>query len=183
MKKAENSTAGLYCIAIKDISPRECHYLSTSIYVQMAPNLLLPPPTTGFVCVRRCLHWMDLFMHYSDPNPPKEIRKFDCLSMISCGMFPDYMRCWIRLWPALREGEGTMLHPVWHLHTWIDFKIVMQTFTVDGGHQGPAPGYLVDILTRYEPDLSFRYTDRHLLAAANTNLRTNGEQGFTVRPS
>lgn len=65
VKKAENSTAGLYCIAIKDISPRECHYLYTSIYVQMAPNLLLPPPPTGSVCVWRCSHSRGLCLHSS----------------------------------------------------------------------------------------------------------------------
>lgn len=57
INETENNTAGLYCITIKDISPRECHYLSSSIYVQMAPNLLLPlPTTTDTVCVWRCSH-------------------------------------------------------------------------------------------------------------------------------
>lgn len=51
MKNGENNTAGLYCITIKDFGPRACHYLSTSIYVQMASNLLLQPPPTGCLCV------------------------------------------------------------------------------------------------------------------------------------
>lgn len=51
VRKAEDSTAGLYCITIKAFSHEECHYLSTSIYVQMAPNLLLPPPRICRVCV------------------------------------------------------------------------------------------------------------------------------------
>lgn len=50
MKQADNCTAGLYRFAIKDWSPRECHYLSTSIYVQMAPNLLQPPTNRVFLC-------------------------------------------------------------------------------------------------------------------------------------
>lgn len=51
----ENNKAGRQCSAIKDISPWECHYLSTSIYVQMAPNLLLPT-TTDTVCGWRRSH-------------------------------------------------------------------------------------------------------------------------------
>lgn len=47
MNELEDNTAGLYCITIKGISPRECHYLSTSIFVQMAPNLLPPTTTTA----------------------------------------------------------------------------------------------------------------------------------------
>ncbi len=62
-KKAENITAGLYCISIKDISPGECHYLSTSISVQMAPNLLPPSLKTGSVCVWRFSHTTGLHMH------------------------------------------------------------------------------------------------------------------------
>lgn len=86
MKKAENSTAGLYCITIKDFSPRECHYLSTSIYVQMAPNLLLKPPPTGSVCVRGCSHCMGLCTRYLSTQSRdciKILRKFVCLSIVS----------------------------------------------------------------------------------------------------
>lgn len=54
MNETDNNTAGLNCITIKDIGPRECHYLSTSIYVQMAPNLLLPHSHTHAVGV--CSH-------------------------------------------------------------------------------------------------------------------------------
>lgn len=49
--KMENNTAALYCIAIKDISRGECHYLSSSVHVQMAPNLLPPATITDCLCV------------------------------------------------------------------------------------------------------------------------------------
>ena len=79
MKKAANSAAGLYCITIKGISPGECHYLSTSIYVQMAPNLLLPPPTTtGSVCVWRCVCGLIVIQ----TNAPDPTIKIFFLSMV-----------------------------------------------------------------------------------------------------
>lgn len=51
MKRPDSSTAGLYCITIKDISPQEYHYLSTSINVQMALSLLLHHQKQPLLCV------------------------------------------------------------------------------------------------------------------------------------
>lgn len=75
------------------------------------------------------------------------------------------------------------MHPVWHLHTVrfeINFRILMQTFK---GRRGPPPGYLFDILTSSEPELSYRSSGIALLAAPDSRPRTRGEQGFGVRPS
>lgn len=51
------------------------------------------------------------------------------------------------------------------------------------GHQGLARGYLADILTSSEQDLSSRSSGGAFLAAPNSRQRTKGEQGFAVRPS
>lgn len=56
----------------------------------------------------------------------------------------------------------------------------MQTFK---GRRGPPPGYLSDILTSSEPELSYRSSGIALLAAPDSRPRTKGEQGFSVRPS
>lgn len=57
MKEVGSSTAGLYFITIKGLGHGECHYLSTSIHVQMAPQ------PAGAVCVCVCIHCMGLCMH------------------------------------------------------------------------------------------------------------------------
>lgn len=138
VKKAQNNTAGLYYITIKDLSPRECHYPSTIIYVQMAPNLLLPPPPKGSVCVWRCSHCMGLVYALQLFNQPsKHFRKLDCLSVIqsSHDTFPDCVRCCKRL-AALREPSLASSHLVVSFE--IDFGILMKTFK---GCIGPAPGF------------------------------------------
>lgn len=188
MKKAgKNSAAGLHCIAIKDISPRECHYLSTSIYVQMAPNLLLPPPRTT-VCASRRSQSTGLCMHYivSQTNLPNPIIKILSYRVANKPWHVSRLREMLQktLTSTKRRWKDHIAPGLASSHSdvrfEIDFRILMQTFK---GHQGPAPGYLADILTPYEPELSYRSSGRALLAAPNSRLRTKGERGFTVRSS
>ena len=60
----------------------------------------------------------------------------------------------------------------------IDFKILLISFKAQ---RGLAPGYITELLTRYDPPRDLRSAGKGLLKVRTANLVTKGDRAFAVR--